>query len=105
MEGVFIYEFLFRGGETSAPDDDTWHVRLARVVTNIRGGTQLEITDPLTPGQAAELGFTLASICSALNQKAAEDVASLQVRVRDLTEELDTARAANRSLDNGPDHR
>lgn len=67
---LFIYEFLFRGGETSSPDDDSWHVVLARNVEAIDGSMKLEISNAMPPDRAAELGFTLDSILSSLNSTA-----------------------------------
>lgn len=70
---MFIYEFLFRGGPTSKPDDDTWHVVLARESEDITGKPRLELSDALTPARAAELGYPLERILSEINTKALND--------------------------------
>ena len=70
MAKVFIYEFLFRGGTHSKPDDDTYHVILAREVETIEGSVTLELSTALTPERAEELGFPLSRIVTELNQSA-----------------------------------
>lgn len=75
---MHVYEFLFRGGPTSKPDDDTWHVVLANERVDMLGRSTIEISDALTPARAAELGFTLDKILSALDARAVEAVAIMQ---------------------------
>ncbi len=77
MSQPYIYEFLFRGGEDSGPDDDTWHVWLARKVVGM-DGVERTVPDergPLTPEKAAEEGFTLDSIVRDLNTAAVSQAA------------------------------
>lgn len=93
MKDVFVYEFLYRGGQTSAPDDDTWHVILARPTTDILGNVKLEQTGALTPEKAAELGFTLDNIVRSLNQRAIETAATIRARAQEHDEALKQQRA------------
>lgn len=72
MSKPFIYEFLFRGGPTSSPDDDTWHLVLAQEITGVDGEKKLDVGNTLPPDRAAELGFTLDRIVSGINQRSLE---------------------------------
>lgn len=78
MSKVFIYEFLFRGGESSKPNDDTWHVVLGRKTKAIDGSDTLELTTALTPARAAALGYPLSRILAELNTSAVESVGVLR---------------------------
>lgn len=99
MEDVFIYEFLYRGGVDPDPADDTWHVQLARMTTNIEGRRVPEITDSLTPKRAAELGFPISRIFKELNAAAIAGVKSA-VNVRDeARRERDEAIAAKQGME------
>lgn len=83
MSNVFIYEFLFRGGPTSKPDDDTFHVVLARETVDIEGKPGLEVSPVMTPARAEVQGFTLDRIITDINQAAVSKVALLEDRVTD----------------------
>lgn len=74
MSKIFIYEFLFRGGATSKPGDDTWHVILAREVEGIDGKIELQTAGPFTPAQAAEQGFPLTKIVEEMNLSAIHEL-------------------------------
>ena len=78
MSEVFVYEFLFRGGSTSNPDDNTYHVVLARQFVSIKGEQGLETTAPMSPASADELGFPLKRIVSEINESALKDVAIMR---------------------------
>lgn len=80
MSDVFIYEFLFRGGDTTKLDDDTWHVILARPVVMLDGTTKLEIGNPMPPSEAVKLGFPLSKILSSLNQRAVDALVDAKAR-------------------------
>lgn len=87
MDKFFVFEFLFRGGPTSSPDDDTWHVILGREVADPEnGGKKLELTGALTPTQAEAIGFPLNKIVRGLNAHAiatAADVPAMRARLQE----------------------
>lgn len=90
---MYIYEFLFRGGEASKTDDDTWHVILAEDYESSFEGTKRQVFyGPLTPAQADEHGYPLSRIVSELNQAAINRTRQLET-LRDFYEER-SARAA-----------
>lgn len=90
---MFIYEFLYRGGDTPSLDDDTWHVVLAQEREDINGRSVIETTLPLTPTMAEERGYSLSRIFSELNQTAINSAA----RVSDLLAEIETLKSLGSS--------
>ena len=100
MSDTFIYEFLFRGGESSKPDDDTWHVVLARPYEDVTGATKLDISEPLSPARAEALGFPLSRIIADLNQtavNAAGELANVMAKAKSDRDEYDRAMGVARS--------
>lgn len=83
MDNVYIHEFLYRNNAKENPvNGDTWHVVLARDSTDIWGNPATELFGPMTPAQAAKLGFTLKTILSDINQEAVTQAAAAKA-VRD----------------------
>lgn len=94
MSEQFVYEFLFRGGVTSKPDDDTWHVIIAREVPRAVGeGTELVMSYPMSPEQAEEAGWPLKRIMRSLNQGAIDGVLSYREKARNATADAEATRA------------
>lgn len=98
MEGLYIYEFLFRGGEDSQPDDDTWHVVLARSVKGLDGVIRPELYGPYTPAQAEEFGYSLNRIVNELNMKAVATAAEVTTLRQQLSEYVERSEIFERAV-------
>lgn len=100
---AYLYEFTFRGRHPSeAPLPSDYHVRLGDQVTNF-GQSQLVQSGPLTPAQAAALGFPLPTIVAAINTAIMADNAALRedvaARTKDQEDKAVAIKATKAELD------
>lgn len=88
-----IYEFMYRGPVAAERREAAWHVILAEEVTSF-GEQKLVTRGPLTPAQAAALGYTLDKVVGDIAATAllSADAAKALVSAKDA--EIEAANSA-----------
>lgn len=78
-----IYEFLYRGPTEQNNNAGSWHVVLGETV-NVFGKQVFQTRGPLTPSEAAALGYSLDTVLSAINADALAQIDRLTAELNAL---------------------
>lgn len=100
---IHLEEFQWRGRPEGSDLPSSWHIRLMAT-----GGTDdfdqpipAALSEPLTPEQAKEKGFTLPKVLSAINADALAEVEALRKDKADLEKAVAAEREKSAGLEKG----